>query len=107
MVNINQFLKQAQGMQKKMQEMQEEIHNKEFIGQAGGNLVKATMKGNNILTKISIDPSLLKEEEKEILEDLIVAAVNDAKKQIDAESQDLFSSGFSSLGLPPGFKMPF
>ncbi|XVN43152.1 MAG: YbaB/EbfC family nucleoid-associated protein [Candidatus Rickettsia vulgarisii] len=107
MVNFNQFLKQAQSMQKKMQEMQDQMANTEYTGKAGGGLVNITVTGRGEARKISIDSSLLKETEKEMLEDLIVAAFNDAKKKVDEDSQNSMSSAFGGMGLPPGLKMPF
>ena len=107
MVNFNQFLKQAQSMQKKMQEMQEQMANTEYTGKSGGGLVHILVSGKGDARKATIDPSLLKESEKEILEDLIVAAFNDAKSKVDQDSQDSMSSTFGNIGLPPGLKMPF
>lgn len=107
MVNFNQFLKQAQSMQKKMQEMQEQMASTEYSGKSGGGLVHILVNGRGEVRKVTIDPSLLKETEKEILEDLIVAAFNDAKSKVDQDSQDSMSSAFGNIGLPPGLKMPF
>lgn len=107
MVNFNQFLKQAQSMQKKMQEMSEQRANTEYLGKAGGNLVEITMTGEGYARKCCIDISLLKESEKELLEDLIVAVINDAKSKIDQESQGSLSDVLNNMGLPPGLKMPF
>ncbi len=103
MVNFNQFLKQAQSMQKKMQEMKDQMANTEYVGKAGGGLVEITMTGQGTARKCFIDPSLLKESEKEMLEDLIVAALNDAKNKVDEESQNVFGN----VELPAGLKMPF
>jgi hypothetical protein len=107
MANFNQFLKQAQSMQKKMQEMQEQMSNTEYFGKAGGGLVHIVTNGRGDVRKISIDPSLLKETEKEMLEDLIVAAFNDVKNKVDADSQNSMTSAFGNIPLPPGMKMPF
>ena len=107
MVNINQFLKQAQDMQKKMQEMQEQLASKEYNGKSGGGVVSVTISGNHELLSINIDDSLVKLEEKAILEDLIKAAFNDAKQKLDSESQNTLSNTFDGLGLPSGFKLPF
>lgn len=102
-------MKQAASMQKKMQEMQEQIAKEKFEGKSGGGLVTIIMSGNGEMHKVNIDPSLLKEDEKEMLEDLIVAAYNDAKKKADAASSDKMGGAFGDLGgkLPPGMKMPF
>ncbi len=107
MVNFNQFLKQAQGMQKKMQEMQEQMANNEYIGKSGGGLINVTITGRGEMRKIEIDNTLLKADEKDILEDLIVAAFNDAKQKADQDSQNSMSGAFGNMGLPAGFKLPF
>ncbi len=101
-MNINQLMKQAQVMQKKMKEAQEEIAKKEFEGKSGGGLVVITMSGNGQMHKILIDPSLLKSEDREILEDLIIAAYNDAKTKADQESTGVLGnlSGFPGMNLP-------
>ena len=87
MVNFNQFLKQAQTMQKKMQEAQEQMANNRYTGKAGGGLVEIIATGKGEVEDVSIDASLLKVEEKEMLEDLIKVAFNDAKKKCDEDSQ--------------------
>jgi DNA-binding YbaB/EbfC family protein len=103
-MNINQLMKQAQEMQGKMKKMQEEIASKEYEGKAGGGLVTVLMSGTGEMLKSSIDPSLLKPEEKEMLEDLIVAAHNDAKAKADEDSKNNMSNAFGDLGkLPAGF----
>ncbi len=107
MVNFNQFLKQAQGMQKKMQEMQEKLADNEYIGKAGGGMVVVTINGKTEMKKIEIDQSLFKPEEKEMLEDLIVAAFNDAKQKANADSEGSLNGALGGMSLPPGFKMPF
>ncbi|WP_316354921.1 YbaB/EbfC family nucleoid-associated protein [Candidatus Trichorickettsia mobilis] len=107
MVNLNQFVKQAQTMQKKMQEMQEQMAGKEYEGKSGGGLVAIKINGRGECLMVRIDESLTKVEEKEMLEDLVVAAFNDAKQKFDSESQDSLSNTFGGLSLPPGFKMPF
>lgn len=93
-------------MQKKMQEFKDKMSNSEYIGKSGGGIVSLTINGDNILKSISIDPSLLKESEKEMLEDLIVAAFNDAKNKLESDSQNQISA-LGGMGLPPGMKMPF
>ena len=105
-MNFNQFLKQANQMQQKMQEMQEQSANKEFVGKSGGGLVTITINGRTEMKKVEIDPSLLVPEEKEIFEDLIIAAFNDAKQKADQESQASISNAFGNIPLPPGFKIP-
>jgi DNA-binding YbaB/EbfC family protein len=100
-MDINQLMKQAQVMQK---EMQEEIASKQYIGKSGGGLVTVSMSGSGEMLKVSLDLSLLKADEKEMLEDLIVAAHNDAKAKADEDSKSNMSNAFGDLGkLPPGF----
>jgi len=100
------LMKQAQKMQEDMQKAQEEVANLEVEGQAGGGMVKVTMNGRHELRRVNIDPSLM-DDDKEMLEDLLAAAVNDASKKIDASSKDMMSGVTSGMSLPPGFKMPF
>ncbi|MBP7189970.1 MAG: YbaB/EbfC family nucleoid-associated protein [Rickettsiaceae bacterium] len=107
MVNFNQLMKQAQTMQRKMQEMQEELSKAEYEGKAGGNMVCVTINGKMEMKKIEISPSLLKPEEKEILEDLIIAAYNDAVTKAELDSNSSMSNMASGMGIPPGFKLPF
>ncbi len=107
MVNFNQFLKQAQGMQKKMQEMQDKMAENEYSGKAGGGMVTVIIDGKTNMKKVEIDESLLKPEEKEMLEDLIVAAFNDAKQKANVDSESCMSGALGGMQLPPGFKMPF
>jgi DNA-binding YbaB/EbfC family protein len=104
-MNINQLMKQAQVMQKKMKEMQEEIAKKTFEGKAGGGLVLVEMSGGGEMQKISLDPSLLKAEDKEILEDLIIAAYHDAKSKADQESKSSMTGALGNLGGMGG--LPF
>jgi DNA-binding YbaB/EbfC family protein len=106
-MDINQLMKQAQVMQKKMKDMQEQIAKKEFQGNSGGGLVIVTMTGNGEMQKISIDPSLLKSDDKEILEDLIIAAYNDAKAKADQESKNSMTGAFGNLAGLPGMNLPF
>ena len=107
MVNFNQFLKQAQTMQKKMQEAQEQMANTRYTGKAGGKLVEITITGRYEVEKVSVDITLLKAEEKEILEDLIKVAFNDAKQKCDQDSHNSLSGALNGINLPPGFKIPF
>lgn len=107
MVNVNQVMKQAQAMQKKMTEMQEQMAQKEYTGISGGGMVRVTLNGKSEMLKISIDKSLVNPEEIEVIEDLIIAAFNDSKKKLDAESEGAMSGMFGGMGLPPGFKLPF
>jgi len=100
------LMKQAQQMQDKMQKMQEELANAEVTGEAGAGMVSVVMTGRHDVRRVSIDDSLL-EEDKEILEDLIAAAVNDAVRKIEQGSEKAMSGMTAGMQLPPGFKMPF
>ena len=102
-MDIKKLMKQAQTMQKKMQEMQEEIAKKEFEGKSGGGLVSVIMSGRGEMRKVNVDQSLMKEDEKEMLEDLIVAAYNEAKAKADEESKNNMARAFGDMGgMPPG-----
>lgn len=107
MKDIMGLMKKAGEMQAKMQQMQEEAANAEVTGTAGGGLVAVTLSGKGDMRAISIDPSLLKEDEGEILEDLIVAAHNDAKGKSEALMQEKMQTLTAGLPLPPGMKLPF
>src|SRR5690554_4289648 len=96
------LMKQAQQMQEKMQKMQEELANAEVTGQSGAGLVSVVMTGRHDVRRVTIDESLLTED-KEVLEDLIAAAVNDAVRKVEKNSQEKMAG----LNLPDGFKMPF
>lgn len=103
-MDIKKLMQQAQNMQKKMQEMQEEIAKKEFEGKSGGGLVSIIMTGNGEMQKVNIDRSLMKEDEKEMLEDLIVAAYNEVEIKVDKESKNNMSGALGDIGgLPRGF----
>lgn len=106
MKGLGGLMKQAQEMQEKMQKAQEEVANMQVQGQSGAGLVKVTMTGRHDVKRIEIDDSLLTDE-KEILEDLIAAAVNDAVRKVEEESKDKMGEVTSGIPLPPGFKMPF
>ncbi|MCC0039560.1 MAG: YbaB/EbfC family nucleoid-associated protein [Brucellaceae bacterium] len=97
----------AKEMQAKFQEMQEQIAQMEATGQAGGGLVSVTISGKFEMRSLKIDPSLFKEDEVEILEDLILAAHNDAKAKVEAEMQKKTSELTAGLPIPPGMKLPF
>ena len=103
---IGDFMKQAQAMQENMQNMQQEIATLEVQGEAGAGMVKLIMTGRHDVKKVSLDPSLLNEDQ-EILEDLIAAAVNDAVRKVDIANKDKMSNLTADLNLPPDFKMPF
>jgi DNA-binding YbaB/EbfC family protein len=99
------LVKQAQQMQANLQKAQEELADVEYIGEAGAGLVKVTMNGRHDVKKVLIDPSVL-EEDKEMLEDLLAAAVNDAVRKVEKGMQDKMSGLIGNLGLPPDFKLP-
>lgn len=106
MMNIQGLMKQAQMMQKKMQEEQAKLAEEEVEGTSGGGMVKITLNGKFAMTKINIDKSLVDPEETEVLEDLITAAYNDAKEKVDAKMADSMSSLTGGLDLG-GMKLPF
>ncbi len=103
---LGNLMKQAQQMQENMQKMQEKLAAIEVEGQAGAGLVKVTMTCRHDVKRISIDDSLLSDD-KEMLEDLVAAAVNDAVRKVEATSQEKMAGATAGMGLPPGFKMPF
>ena len=107
MKNMAQIMKQAQEMQAKMAAMQESLEHMTVEGQAGGSLVTVTMNGKGHMKKISLDPSLVKEEEIEMLEDLIVAACNDARTKIESRSAEEMAKVTGGLKLPAGMQLPF
>lgn len=100
------LMKQAQQMQEKVQKVQDEIANAEVTGEAGAGLIKITMTGRHDVKKVKIDDSLISEE-KEILEDLIAAALNDAVRRVENNQKDRMSELTAGIPLPPGFKFPF
>jgi len=101
------MLGKAKEMQAKFQEMQEQIANIEIEGQSAAGAVTVTLSGKFEMRKLVIDPSLLKEGEAEILEDLVLAAHNDARAKIEAEMQRKTQEMTAGLPIPPGFKLPF
>lgn len=103
---IGNLMKQAQKMQANLQKAQEELANMEVTGEAGGGMVKVTLNGRHEARRVSIDDSLMGDD-KEMLEDLIAAAINDATHKVDKMSQEKMSGMVSGMGLPPGFNLPF
>ncbi|MBU1437223.1 MAG: YbaB/EbfC family nucleoid-associated protein [Gammaproteobacteria bacterium] len=103
---MGNIMKQAQQMQEKMQRAQEEIAKLEVTGEAGAGMVKVTMLGNHNVRRVSIDDSLM-QDDKEMLEDLIAAAINDAVRRVEETSKEKMSGVAGGMQLPPGFKMPF
>jgi nucleoid-associated protein EbfC len=105
MKDIMGLMKQAQAMQQKLQDAQAELDNLEVEGSSGGGVVTVRITGKGNLKAISIDPSLMNPDEKEILEDLIVAAMNDARGKADRTAQERMESLTKGLPLPPGLKL--
>ncbi len=105
-MGMGDLMKQAQEMQEKMKKVQDDLAKTEVIGQSGAGLVSVTMTGRHDVKRINIDDSLLSEE-KEILEDLIAAAVNDAVRKVEDSSSDKMNNLTGGMTMPPGFKMPF
>ncbi|MBN4665043.1 YbaB/EbfC family nucleoid-associated protein [Pandoraea nosoerga] len=104
--NIAGLMKQAQQMQENMKKMQEQLAQIEVEGQSGAGLVKVVMTCKNDVRRVTIDPSLLADD-KDMLEDLVAAAFNDAVRKAEATAQEKMGSMTAGLPLPPGFKMPF
>ncbi len=107
MKNLGDMMNQLQAMQSKMADMQAKLEAATVIGQSGGGLVKVTLTGKGAMAGLNVDVSLLKEDEKEILEDLIVAAHADAKAKSEAVMAEEMKSVTGGLPLPPGMKLPF
>ena len=106
MTDFTNLISQAKKMQEKMKETQENLKKIEVEGLSGGNVVKIVLNGDGELKKISLDNSLMKES-KEIVEDLIIAAHNDAKLKLKTKTSEEISKVTGGINLPPGFKMPF
>jgi len=104
--NISDLMQQAQKMQADMQKKQEEIANSEVQGEAGAGLVTVIMTGRHDIKRVSIDDAVLSED-KEVLEDLLAAAVNDAVRKVEAQNREAMSGLTAGLNLPGGFKLPF
>ena len=103
---LGDMMKKAQEMQENMQKAQAELAKKEVIGEAGGGMVSIVMRGTHEVNSVTIDPSLV-DEDVEMLEDLIAAAVNDAVHKVEKSNQDAMQEMTAGLNLPPGFKLPF
>jgi DNA-binding YbaB/EbfC family protein len=103
---LGDLMKQAQQMQGRVQKLQEEVEKTEVIGESGAGLVKITMTGRHDVRKVHIDSSLL-DETKDVLEDLIAAAMNDAVRRAEKNQQEKMSELTAGIPLPPGFKLPF
>ena len=107
MNNMSQIMKQAKAMQEKMAEMQKKIEETEIEGSSGGGAVKIVMNGKHEVKNLFIDTSIVNSDEKEVLEDLIIAALNDVNKKIAENTNDQLGSISGGMGLPPGLKLPF
>lgn len=103
---LGNLMKQAQQMQEKMQQIQKEIAEMVVTGESGAGLVKVTLNGEHKCSGVGIDPSLF-EEDKEMLEDLVTAAINDAARRIQEKQSEKMAAVSPGMQLPPGFKMPF
>jgi len=103
---LGNLMEQAQKMQEKVQSIQDELKNAEVHGESGAGMVKITMTGRYDVKSVEIDDGLFKED-KDILEDLIAAAVNDAVRRVEKNQQDKMSSLTAGIPMPPGFKFPF
>jgi nucleoid-associated protein EbfC len=105
-MSLGDLMKQAQAMQEKMQSLQADMANSEVEGQAGAGMVKVVMSGRHDVRSVTIDPSVMSEE-KDVLEDLIAAAVNDAVRRIEELNKSTMGNLAAGLNLPAGFKFPF
>lgn len=106
-MNIQKMMKQAQEMQNKIAELQKKLEEEETDGASGGGMIMVTLNGKGEMRKLSIDPKLIDPNEKEVLEDLIIAAFNDAKAKVESTFTDQMGKIAGGMGLPPGFKLPF
>jgi nucleoid-associated protein EbfC len=107
MRDVMGLMKQAQAMQAKLGQVQSELEQLQIEGQSGGGMVKAVVSGKGELKILTIDPSLLVADEKEILEDLVVTAHEDARRKVEAAKEDKMKALTAGLPLPPGMKLPF
>jgi len=103
---LGNIMKQAQQMQENMQKAQKEIANMEVTGESGAGLVKITMTGRHDVKSVTIDPTLI-DDDKDMLEDLIAAAVNDANRRVESMTQEKMSGLAAGMDLPAGMKLPF
>ncbi|MGH6855231.1 MAG: YbaB/EbfC family nucleoid-associated protein [Aestuariivirga sp.] len=107
MKNLGEMMKQVEAMQSRMADLQAKLEQTSVTGQSGGGLVKVTLNGKGLMTALAIDASLLKAEEKEIVEDLIIAAHGDAKAKVETLMANEMKSAAGGIPLPPGMKLPF
>ena len=106
MKNLGQMLKQAQEVQAKMAEMQEKLMAIELTGASGGGMVKVTLTGKHVMRSLKIDPSLINPNDSAMLEDLIIAAYNDAKAKVDTYMSEEMAKITGGMQLPPGMTLP-
>ncbi|HEX4023668.1 MAG TPA: YbaB/EbfC family nucleoid-associated protein [Steroidobacteraceae bacterium] len=106
MANMNQFVRQAQAMQANLQKAQAEIATLEVTGESGGGMVKVSMTGRHEVKRVQIDPAVAAED-REMLEDLVAAAINDAVHRVESATQAKMSAVMGGMSLPPGVKLPF
>ena len=104
--NIGNLMKQAQVMQERMQKAQAEVQNIEVVGESGGGMVKVTLTGRHQVKRVQIEPAVAAED-REMLEDLLVAAFNDAAHKVETRTQEMMAAVTAGLQLPPGVKLPF
>ena len=107
MKNLGQMMKQAQEVQQKMANMQEELAAMEVVGKSGGGMCQVTLNGKGQAKKVLIDPALVKPEDAEVLEDLLVAAINDAKGKSEEIMREKMQDLTGGIPLPPGMQLPF
>ena len=107
MKNLGNLMRQAQEMQQKMGEMQEQLAAAEVSGSSGAGMVAVTLNGKGELRRLKIDPAIVDPNEVEVLEDLITAAFNDARVKVEAHMSEEMGKLTGGLPLPPGFKLPF
>jgi DNA-binding YbaB/EbfC family protein len=103
---LGEMMKKAQEMQENLQKAQRELANREVTGESGGGMVKIVMRGTHEVNRVTIDPSLI-DEDVEMLEDLVAAAINDAVHKVEKSNQAAMQEMTAGLNLPPGFKLPF
>ena len=106
MANFGNMMKQAEALQRNMQKAQEEIAAMEIVGESGGGMVKVTMTGRHEVKRMQIEPAVFGDD-REMLEDLVAAACNDAVRKLEAASQQKMSGLMAGMRLPPGMKLPF
>ncbi|MCP5328658.1 MAG: YbaB/EbfC family nucleoid-associated protein [Steroidobacteraceae bacterium] len=106
MANFGNMMKQAEALQRNMQKAQEEIAALEVVGESGGGMVKVTMTGRHEVRRVQIEPAVFGDD-REMLEDLIAAACNDAVRKLETATQQKMSGAMAGMRLPPGMKLPF